>query len=40
MLGELKDDKRKLEARKDEPAYQFILTNKRKVEDFRDRFGL
>lgn len=40
MIGEEKDDKRKLEAKKDEPAYQFILTNKRKVEDFRDRFGL
>jgi hypothetical protein len=40
MIGELKDDKRKLEAKKDQPAYQFILTNKRKVEDFRDRFGI
>ena len=40
MLGELKDDKRVLEAKKDEPAYQFIVTNKKKVDDFRDRFGL
>ena len=23
----------------DEPAYQFIITNKKKVDDFRDRFG-
>lgn len=40
MLSELKDDKRVLESRKDEPAYQFILTNKRKVDEFRDRSGL
>lgn len=40
MLSELKDDKRQLEGKKDEPAYQFILTNKRKVDEFRDRFGL
>lgn len=40
MLSELKDDKRVLEAKKDEAAYQFILTNKKKVDDFRDRFGL
>lgn len=40
MLSELKDDKRQLESKKDEPAYQFILTNKRKVDEFRDRFGL
>jgi hypothetical protein len=40
MLSELKDDKRVLESKKDEPAYQFILTNKRKVDEFRDRFGL
>ena len=40
MLSELKDDKRVLEAKKDEPAYQFIITNKKKVDDFRDRFGL
>jgi hypothetical protein len=40
LLSELKDDKRVLEAKKDEAAYQFILTNKKKVDDFRDRFGL
>lgn len=40
MLSELKDDKRVLEAKKDEPAYQFIIGTKRRVDDFRDRFGL
>ncbi len=40
MISELKEDKTKLESKKDEPAYNFMLTNKRKVEDFRDRFGL
>jgi hypothetical protein len=40
MLTELKDDKRVLESKKDEPAYQFIVTNKRKVDEFRDRHGL
>lgn len=40
MLSELKDDKRVLETKKDEPAYQYILTTKRKVDDFRERFGL
>jgi len=40
MLSELKDDKRVQEAKKDEPAYQFIIGTKRRVEDFRDRFGL
>lgn len=40
MLTEAKDDKRVLESKKDEPAYQFIVTNKRKVDEFRDRFGL
>ncbi|QQR87081.1 MAG: hypothetical protein IPJ76_02315 [Flavobacteriales bacterium] len=40
MLGELKDDKRVLEAKKDEAAYQFILTNKKKVDDFKNRYGL
>lgn len=39
MISELKEDKTKLESKKDEPAYNFMLTNKRKVEDFRDRFG-
>ncbi|MBK9176847.1 MAG: hypothetical protein IPM46_11045 [Flavobacteriales bacterium] len=40
MLSEVKDDKRKLSAGKDEADYQYILTNKKKVDDFRDRFGL
>ncbi|HRF80703.1 MAG TPA: hypothetical protein PL070_11520, partial [Flavobacteriales bacterium] len=40
MLSELKDDKRKLDGEKDQAPYQFILTNKKKVDDFRERFGL
>ncbi|MEO7080770.1 MAG: hypothetical protein ABIY71_04545, partial [Flavobacteriales bacterium] len=40
MISDLKDDKRKFSGKKDEPDYQFILTNKRKVDEFRDRFGL
>ncbi|MCB0763880.1 MAG: hypothetical protein KDB84_04185, partial [Flavobacteriales bacterium] len=40
MLSELKDDKRVLDAKKDEPAYQYIIGTKRKVDDFRERFGL
>jgi hypothetical protein len=40
MLSELKDDKRQLPSSKDEAPYQFILTNKKKVDDFRERFGL
>lgn len=40
MISELKDDKRKLAGGKDKPDYQFIITNRRKVDDFRDRFGL
>jgi len=40
MISELKDDKRKFDGKKGMPDYQFILTNKRKVDDFRDRFGL
>ena len=40
MLSELKDDKRQLPTGKDEAPYQFILTNKKKVDDFRERFGL
>ena len=39
MISELKDDKRKFSV-KDQPDYQFIITNRRKVDDFRDRFGL
>ena len=40
MLSELKDDKRVLDAKKDEAPYQFILTNKKKVDDFKNRYGL
>ncbi|MBK8497276.1 MAG: hypothetical protein IPL52_00320 [Flavobacteriales bacterium] len=41
MLAELKDDKRQLTGGgKDLPDYQFMLTNKKKVDDFRERFGL
>ena len=40
MLSELKEDRTVLEGKKDLPAYRFILTNKRKVEEFRDRYGL
>lgn len=40
MISELKDDKKKLDSGKDKPPYQFTVTTKRKVEDFRDRFGL
>ncbi len=40
MISELKDDKRKVEGGKDAAAYQFIISNRRKVDDFRDRFGL
>ncbi|HMN06002.1 MAG TPA: hypothetical protein PKD45_09765 [Flavobacteriales bacterium] len=40
MISELKDDKRQFPGKKGMPDYQFMLTNKRKVDDFRDRFGL
>ncbi len=40
MISELKDDKKKLDGGKDQPPYQFSITTKRKVDDFRDRFGL
>lgn len=40
MISEAKDDKRKLPDNKDGPEYQYVLTNKKKVDDFRDRFGL
>jgi hypothetical protein len=40
MISELKEDKRQFPGKKGAPDYQFILTNKRKVDDFRDRFGL
>lgn len=40
MISELKDDKRQFPGRKGMPDYQFILTNKRKADEFRDRFGL
>lgn len=40
MISDLKDDKRQFSGKKGESDYQFILTNKRKVDEFRDRFGL
>ncbi|HRH37683.1 MAG TPA: hypothetical protein PK760_05030, partial [Flavobacteriales bacterium] len=41
MLAELKDEKKKLTGGgKDLPDYQFTLTLKKKVDDFRSRFGL
>ncbi|MCB0791610.1 MAG: hypothetical protein H6595_11360 [Flavobacteriales bacterium] len=40
MLNELKEDKMSLEGKKDQPPYRYILTNKRKVDEFRDRYGL
>jgi hypothetical protein len=40
MISEAKDDKRKLPDNKDGPEYQYVLTNKKKVDDFRERFGL
>ncbi len=40
MLAELKEDKMKQESRKDEAEFRFMLTNKRKADEFRDRFGL
>lgn len=39
MISELKDDKRQFPGKKGAPDYQFILTNKKKADDFRDRFG-
>ncbi|HEX2616762.1 MAG TPA: hypothetical protein VHL57_04420, partial [Flavobacteriales bacterium] len=40
MISELKEDKTKQESKKDEPDYNFMLTNRNKVSAFRDRFGL
>ena len=40
MISELKDDKRQFPGKKGAPDFQFILTNKRKVDEFRDRSGL
>jgi hypothetical protein len=40
MLSELKDDKKTLDTEKGQAPYQFTLTNKKKVDDFRERFGL
>ena len=41
MLSEVKDDSRNLSGGgKDMPDYEFILGNKKKVDDFRERFGL
>ena len=39
-ISELKEDKMKQEGKKDAPDYHFMLTGKRKVDDFKDRFGL
>ncbi|MBK8532389.1 MAG: hypothetical protein IPL64_10890 [Flavobacteriales bacterium] len=40
MLSEVKDDKRQLDSNKELAPYQYILTNRKKVDDFRERFGL
>jgi hypothetical protein len=40
MISELKDDKKKLDSKKDEPAYQFSIGTRQRVNAFRDRFGL
>ncbi len=42
MLSEEKEDKRRLDSKKDEPSYQFGLmpSGRTKVEDFKERFGL
>jgi hypothetical protein len=40
MLSELKEDKMQQESKKDEAEFRFMLTGKRKVDEFRDRFGL
>jgi hypothetical protein len=40
MLSEVKDDKRQLDGGKDQAPYQYILTNRKKADDFRERFGL
>jgi len=40
MIGEAKDDKRKLPDNKEGPEFEYKLSNKKKVDDFRERFGL
>ena len=40
MLSEVKDDKRQMDSGKDLAPYQYSLTIKKKVDDFRERFGL
>ncbi len=40
IINELKDDKKKLDSKKDEPAYQFTIGTRQRVNAFRDRFGL
>lgn len=40
MIAEMKEDKRKLDGGKDQAPYQFLPGTKRRVEDFRERFGL
>jgi hypothetical protein len=36
----VKDDKRKLDTSKDQAPYQYLPGTKRRVEDFRERFGM
>ncbi|MBL0045262.1 MAG: hypothetical protein IPP33_12975 [Flavobacteriales bacterium] len=40
MISELKEDKMQQETKKDDAEFRFMLTGKRKVDEFRDRFGL
>ena len=40
QISELKEDKMKQDSKKDEAEFRFMLTGKRKVDEFRDRFGL
>jgi hypothetical protein len=40
MIAEVKDDKRKLDTSKDQAPYQYLPGTKRRVEDFRERFGM
>jgi len=40
MIGEVKDEKREMDGSKGQAPYQYMLTNKKKADDFRERFGL
>ena len=40
MIGEVKDEKREMDGSKGLVPYQYMLTNKKKADDFRERFGL